>query len=931
MDQLHSAATNGTERRPNCSLTELDSQQIFDKYSQCFDGIGCISKPYHTKLKPDAHPVVHPPRKLPAALRDRVFAELNDMESKGIIKPVNEPTAWVNSMVVNEKRNGKLRICIDPRDLNKALLREHYQLPTQQEITSRLAGAKYFSKLDATSGFWQMPLDEDSSYLTTFNTPFGRYRFTVVPFGVTFAQEVFHSTVHEHFRDLPGCETDIDDILIWGRTVEEHDRNLERVLNRVQEINMTLSRDKCTFRQTEVTYLGETLTPSGVKPDINKIKAILDYTRPTDKQDLQRLLGMTNFIAKFLPKLSDVTKPLRELIKKNVEFHWLDTHKQAFLALKNLITQSETLRYYDVSKAVTLQVDASKAGLGAALIQEHGPVAFASKAMNETQCRYAQIEKELLAVVFACKRFHQYVYGKHIRIESDHKPLEAIFKKPLSQAPSRLQKMLMQLQAYDITLVYKKGTEMYIADASSRANPPDITDEQFERDIAAEHFIHLMSSESYVTDRKLKAIQEEIKTNETMQLLVQQIQSGWPENNSLLPMSLRPYYPYRDELTTQNNLIFKAQNILTPPNLRADTLQKLHQSHQGIEKTKRLARESIFWPGMSSQIEQLVSTCPTCLHHANSNQREPLQPHDIPRRPWQKIGTDLFDWNGKPHLIVVDYYSRYPEVAELRDTKATTVIQKTKSFFSRHGIPETVISDNGPQYSSAEYKQFANQYNFTHTTISPKYPQSGGLHEKTVQTVKHILEKCRVTHQDPYLALLDYRNTPIDGVTPAQALMSRRLRSSIPISRQLLKPETINHNQFQHSRTEQQQNQKKYFDKTSKSLPPLKKGDTVRFKKDPTSPWVPATIYAKHDTPRSYIIETSNGSRYRRNRIHLRQTQDLRPDPSPDAELHITDQPETNVGQQTALPNLLPENAPAAQLKTSRYGRVINQDPKYKT
>lgn len=370
---------------------------------------------------------------------------------------------------------------------------------------------------------------------------------------------------------------------------------------------------------------------------------------------------MTNFIAKFLPKLSDVTKPLRELIKKNVEFHWLDTHEQAFLALKNLITQSETLRYYDVSKAVTLQVDASKAGLGAALIQEHGPVAFASKAMNETQCRYAQIEKELLAVVFACKRFHQYVYGKHITIESDHKPLEAIFKKPLSQAPSRLQKMLMQLQAYDITLVYKKGTEMYIADAWSRAYPPDITDEQFERDIATEHFIHLMSSESYVTDRKLTAIQEEIKTNETMQLLVQQIQSGWPDNSTLLPMLLRPYYPYRDELTTQNNLIFKAQNILIPPNLRADTLKKLHQSHQGIEKTKRLARESIFWPGMNSQIEQLVSTCPTCLHHANSSQREPLQPHDIPRRPWLKIGTDLFDWNGKHHLIVVDYYSRYPK------------------------------------------------------------------------------------------------------------------------------------------------------------------------------------------------------------------------------------------------------------------------------
>ena len=291
---------------------------------------------------------------------------------------------------------------------------------------------------------------------------------------------------------------------------------------------------------------------------------------------------MTNFIAKFLPKLSEVTAPLRELIKKNNEFDWLETHEQAFVTLKNLIVQSETLRYYDVSKAVILQVDASQAGLGAALIQEHGPVAYASKAMNDTQCRYAQIEKELLAVVFGCKRFHQYVYGKPIVIESDHKPLEAIFKKPLSQAPSRLQKMLLQFQVYDITLVYKKGLEMYIADALPRAYPPEVIHEQFERDIESEHFIHLMSVESYVTDRKIQEIEDEISTNETMQLLVRQIQTGWAESKVLVPVQLHPYYPHRDELTTNDNLIYKAQNIIIPPNLQADTLRKLHQSHQGI-------------------------------------------------------------------------------------------------------------------------------------------------------------------------------------------------------------------------------------------------------------------------------------------------------------------------------------------------------------
>ena len=719
--------------------------------------------------------------------------------------------------------------------------------------------------------------------------------------------------------------------MIWGRTLEEHDQNLERVLNRVADINMTLSKDKCQFRQTEITYLGETLTANGVKPDETKVEAIKNYPKPTNKHDVQRLLGMVNFIAKFAPNISDITAPLRELIKKNVAFHCLETHEKAFRDLQHLLTDPATLRYYDVAKPVTLQVDASQNGLGAALIQHQGPVAYASKAMNDTQRRYAQIEKELLAFVFACKRFHQYVYGKTITVESDHKSLEAILKKPLSQAPSRLQKMLMQLQAYDINLVYKKGSEMYIADALSRAFPPEIIPEQFEEDIASERFIHLMSSESYVTDRKLQVIKDEIHTNETMQLLVQQIQYGWPDHKILVPSEVQPYYPYRQELTTEGGLIYKAHNILIPPSLRADTLQKLHQSHQGIEKTKRLARESIFWPGMNSQIEELVSNCSTCLHHASANQREPLHPHEIPSRPWQKVATDLFDWNGKPHLIVVDYYSRYPEVSELRNTKARTVINKTKSIFSRHGIPESVVSDNGPQYSSEEYKQFANDYNFIHNTISPRYPQSGGLHEKTVQTVKNLLEKCKVANQDPYLALLDYRNTPIDGVTPAQALMSRRLRSPLPISERKLNPKPVNRTTFHAARQQQQQQQRKHYDRTAKSLPPLEKGDAVRFKKDPQAAWTRGTVIRKHEAPRSYVIKGENGTEYRRSRRHLRKTREHQADldtPDIDDPQDPIPQPTTNAERNNVQIPIAP-NPP--QLKTSRYGRRINQNPNYKT
>lgn len=935
LDHLENQQTNKEQR--NSSVLGLTNDEIFSKYATCFEGLGKITEPYHIKIDPSAIPVIHPPRKIPAALRDRVQTQLANMENLGVIKKVNEPTRWVNSMVVSEKRSGELRICIDPRELNKAIYREHYQLPTQQEITSRLAGARYFSKLDAKSGYWQIPLDEESSYLTTFNTPFGRYRFTVVPFGVVFAQEVFHRTVSEAFGDITGCETDIDDILIWGQTMEEHDERLAEVMNRVKSLNMTLNKEKCEFRKTTIGYLGELLTDQGVKPDASKIKAIQEYTKPTCKQDVMRLLGMVNYIAKFSPRISETTAPLRELVRKNIEFHWLEQHDQAFDRLKKQLTESETLKYYDVKQPVTLQVDASQKGLGAALLQEERPVAFASKAMNDTQERYAQIEKELLAVVFGCKRFHQYIYGKQVVVETDHKPLEVIFSKPLSQAPSRLQKMLLQLQEYDIVLKYKKGSEMYLADALSRAFPPEVATERFERDIESEKFIHLMSTKSHVTDRKLLEIKKAIENDETMQLLIQWIHKGWPENKQQVPRQIMEYFAYRGELSVQEGLIFKSSNILIPPKLRPDTLKKLHASHQGIEKTKGLARQCIFWPGMSTQIQDTVSSCPTCQSHRNSNAKEPLLPHPLPSRPWQRVATDLLLYKGRPHLIVVDYYSRYPEVAQLRDKTSKAVIRKTKSIFSRHGIPEEVISDNGPEYTSGEYNTFANTYGFTHTTTSPRYPQAGGLHERTVQTVKNLLTKAEESNEDPYLALLEYRNTPINGVSPAQALMGRRLRTSIPISQKQLSPTTISRTKFHETRKAHQESQKKNFDKTAQRLPPLGDGDSVRMKLDPRKRvWEPATVIGKHDTPRSYLIQTEDGVEYRRNRRHLMKTNEKPVEPTMDMSTTSGESPTTEVstdptpslsGTPPASQGGSDTNIPAPRV--SRYGRVIRPNPKY--
>ena len=409
----------------------VSSADIFNEYSDLFDGkLGCLPVQYHISVDRAVKPVIDPARRVPAALRVKVKEELDRMQQIGVIEPVEQPTPWVSSMVTIVKPN-KLRICIDPRRLNEAVQREHYPLLTVEEVVSRLTGAKYFSTFDAASGFWQIPLDEASSQLTTFNTPFGRYKFKRLPFGISSAPEVFQRIMHQMFDRIDGCAIIMDDILVWGATEEEHDERIVRVLNRAREINLKLKKEKTKIKCKTVDYMGHKITSEGLKPDPEKVKAILQMPTPKDKKDLQRFLGMVQYLAKFIPHLSELTSPLRVLLKQENEWCWYEQHQISYDEVKKACTEQPVLRYYDVSKDVTLSVDASMSGLGAVCLQEGQPVAYASRALTDCQKKYAQIEKELLAIVFGCDKFHEYIYGKTVTVETDHKPLESIFKKPL--------------------------------------------------------------------------------------------------------------------------------------------------------------------------------------------------------------------------------------------------------------------------------------------------------------------------------------------------------------------------------------------------------------------------------------------------------------------------------------------------------------------
>uniref|UniRef100_A0A3P9LL44 Gypsy retrotransposon integrase-like protein 1 n=1 Tax=Oryzias latipes TaxID=8090 RepID=A0A3P9LL44_ORYLA len=595
------------------SVTQTPVTNSMDEFKDVFTGIGLFPGECTIHLDPKATPVVHPPRRVPHALRSRLKKELENMEEQHIIVKVTEPTEWVNSMVVAEKpRTGKLRICLDPRDLNKAVKRPHYPLPTLDDITAKLAGARYFSVMDARSGYWAIKLTDESSKLTTFNTIFGRYRFLRLPFGLVSAQDEFQRKIDETYEGLEGVTAIVDDILIYGKTKAEHDRNLHAMLQRSRERGVRLNPDKSIICATEVSYFGHRLTADGIKPDPEKIRAIKEMEAPKNKGELETLLGMVNYLSKFAPCLSDINAPLRQLLKESSEFVWDAQHEQAFSKMKELITREPgpVLTYFDPSKQLKLQVDASKYGLGAVLLQDSKPVSYASRSLTDSEVNYAQIEKELYAILFGFKRFHHYVYGQHVIVESDHKPLEPIMQKPLALAPPRLQRMILQLQRYSFTILHKPGKDIPVADTLSRKSLPSQDDNMSE---GMDLQVHTVYDNLPVSDIRLKEIQEETSKDTQLTVLKNIINNGWPEERKKCPQVAAEFWNHRNELSVINGIVFKGEKIIIPALLRAEMLSRVHVGHMGMEKCKQRARDILFWPGMSKDIENVVQNCTTCL------------------------------------------------------------------------------------------------------------------------------------------------------------------------------------------------------------------------------------------------------------------------------------------------------------------------------
>lgn len=848
----------------------INNNNITSQYTDVFDGLGKLPCMHALRLKEGHKPVVQSARRVPFRLRDKLKSTLDSMESTGTIAKVRIPTDWVHPIVNVLKPNGSLRVCLDPTELNRCIKREHFTLPTATEIFSKLANSTVFTTLDATSGFLQLELDEESSYLTTFATPYGRYRFLRLPYGISSAPEVFHRTINEIFSDIQGVETYVDDLLIHAQTQEEHDSILVKVLDRCRSVNLRLNYSKCAFQRSELKYLGHIIGQGVIKPDPAKVTAIENMPTPNTHEEVRRLLGMATYLSKFCPNLSEVTAPLRELTKKKAAWVWGDKEEKSLAQLKKMLTSGQALKIFDPREPITLSVDSSQNGMGAVILQNSQPVEFASCSLTHAQRGYAQIEKEFLAVHYGLTRFHQYVYGQTVTIETDHLPLLGIVKKGLNDLTPRILRMRLRTTFYDYVLVYKPGSQLFIADTLSRAYVDKPCNEGDNFTIRDRDQIHAVVTGTLSNSKFRDTFTTATVNDPSLEILKSYINNGWPQNKQSCVEPLKAFWSIKADLAIHNSIILKSNQLVVPLSMRKHMISEIHKGHLGISKCIERAKNSVYWPGYLSQIKDAVESCTTCQENTRASVHTRLEPYDIPEYPMQTISTDIFHLLGREYLVTVDRYSKWPSCTELRTSTSREIITILKQQFLDFGRPETIISDNASYYTSNEFQSFMDTNDIKHITTSPYYSRSNGLAERMNQTIKTSLNKAIQSKQELSDVLTTLRTTPLGDSLPSPAvlLQGRNLRTSLNCMPSQLKTQAVNNQKvvesFQKRQAQTQMHNSNYH-RPKEFVTGMNVWVNMGHRK-----WVEGTILAHAETPHSFYVKLEGGKTTRRNQSFLR-------------------------------------------------------------
>lgn len=555
--------------------------------------------------------------------------------------------------------------------------------------------------------------------------------------------------------------------------------NLMMLWSSVQHQSNTglrLNADKCALGVSELKFLGHIISADGIKPDPEKIKAISEAPVPQDQAQLRSFLGSITYLTQFVRNLATVISPLRKLTQKGVAWRWGKDESKSFQEVKRLLVQIPCLAHYSLKAETKLVVDASPVGLGCVLLQRIDSrwqrVSYASRSLTETEMRYSQIEREAIAVLFGLQKMHTYIYGSHIVVSTDHKPLLGVFNK--STQSIRLERIALRFQDYDFSLIYEPGSEN-IADGLSRL-PLDATGT--ETLFVEEHVQFFKSADALLSI-------DEIKEAEKSDLELQEVLKSLDGTQSQLGSQWKHM---KDELTYAQGLLWQVRRIYVPEKLRKKALALAHEAHQGMVRCKQRLRKILFWSGMDSDIESFCRNCETCVRLQPLRRDTPNTPTPLPDNCWDKCGLDLVGpFPGVIYIMtLVDYRSEWPEAIVVKKITSKTIIVQLTEIFARFGNPKILVTDNGRQFISEELELFLKANGIQHSRSSPHFPQANGQVERFHRYLKHSIRAAELDGLS-WIELLPtilhvYRSTPHAGtdMTPAQLLLKREITTKLP-------------------------------------------------------------------------------------------------------------------------------------------------------
>ena len=622
--------------------------------------------------------------------------------------------------------------------------------------------------------------------------------------------------------------------------------------------------------------------PDGLHED--KVKAIVDAREPQSASEVRSFLGLANYNARFIPDFATVAEPLRRLTKKGVHFKFGEEQKNAFNELKRKLSSAETLGYFDKDAKTLIIADASPVGLGAILIQEQQGrkrvISYAKKSLSAVERRYSQTEKEALAVVWACERFHVYLYGIEFELYTDHKPLETIYSSR-SKPCARIERWILRLQPYKFQVKHLPG-EQNIADPLSRLLHANEQAESSSAHKVSDEFVGFVAVTATPQTMTTREIEEASSEDREFVELRQHIKDGnWKGDQH------KQYVPVCGELCVIGKLILRGTRIVIPSKLRPRVLSLAHEGRPGIVSMKQRLRSKVWWPGIYREAEKFCKTCHGCQLVSSPANPEPIKSNPLPGGPWQHLAIDLFGPlpSGESVLVIVDYLSRYYEVEIMRLTTSEKVIECLEKIFTTHGLPQSLRSDNGPQFRPEVFELYLEDNGIEHRKTTPLWPQANGEVERQN---KSLLKRMKIAQaegkewkKEIRKYLVAYRSTPhtTTGVSPAELLFGRKMRTKLPE----LKEESTE-SEMRDRDGEMKAKAKRYANKKRNAQESdLAPGDQVLVRQERknklSTPFAPEPYDVVTKTGNSVVFESPEGVQLMRNTTHVKRYEETSRNP----------------------------------------------------